>query len=113
MRKIKDKKVNYIINNYLDKIKDLFNPQEIWVWGSRIYGTPTPYSDVDMIVVSPKFGQIRFLKRRSTFLKETGLLYDKEAEVVDALCYSPEEFERRKKAIGIVSEALAKGIRVA
>jgi predicted nucleotidyltransferase len=113
MRKIKDKKVKYIINNYLDKIKDLFSPQEIWVWGSRIYGTPTPYSDVDMIIVSPKFGKIRFLKRRSTFLRETGLLYDKKAEVVDALCYSPEEFERRKNTIGIVSEALVKGIRIA
>jgi hypothetical protein len=113
MRKIRDKKVNYIINNYLDKIKTLFNPQEIWVWGSRIYGTPTPYSDVDMIVVSPKFSQIRFLKRRSTFLRETGLLYDKKAEVVDALCYSPEEFERRRNTIGIVSEALVKGIRIA
>jgi predicted nucleotidyltransferase len=113
MRKIKDKKIKYIINNYLDKIKDLFNPQEIWLWGSRIYGSPTPYSDVDMIIVSPKFGKIRFLKRRSTFLRETGLLYDKKAEVVDALCYSPEEFERRRNTIGIVSEALAKGIRIA
>lgn len=113
MIKIKDKKVKYIIDNYLGKIKELYSPQEIWLWGSRIYGTPTPYSDVDMIIVSEKFGQIKFLKRRSTFLKETGLLYDKDAEVVDALCYSPEEFKKRRKAVGIVSEILAKGIKIA
>jgi predicted nucleotidyltransferase len=113
MRKIKDKKVKYIIDKYLDKIRKLYDPQEIWLWGSRIYGRPTPYSDVDMIIVSEKFSKIKFLKRRSTFLKITGLLYDKEAEVVDALCYSPKEFERRRKALGIVNEALQKGIRVA
>lgn len=113
MKKVKDQRVKYVIEHYLGKIKKLYNPQEIWIWGSRIYGNPTPYSDVDMIIVSEKFGRIRFLKRRSSFLKKTGLLYDKNAEVVEALCYSPEEFERRRKAMGIVSEALAKGVRIA
>ena len=113
MIKIKDKSVKYIIDRYLEKIKKLYNPQEIWLWGSRVYGNPTPYSDVDMIIVSDSFSQIKFLKRRSTFLKETGLLYDKNAEVVDALCYSPEEFEKRKHDIGILKEALEKGLRIA
>lgn len=111
-RKIKDKKVNYILKNYLNKIKVIFDPEEIWLWGSRIYGHPTLYSDIDMIIVSDKFKRIRFLKRRSTFLKKTGLLYDKKAEVVDALCYTPKEFEKKKNSLGIVNEALNKGIRI-
>lgn len=111
-RKIKDKRVNYILKNYLNKIKEIFDPNEIWLWGSRIYGHPDLYSDVDMIIVSDKFKRIRFVKRRSTFLRRTGLLYDKKAEVVDAVCYTPKEFERKKNSLGIISEALKKGIRI-
>ena len=111
-QKITDKKVNYILKNYLDRIEAIFVPKEIWLWGSRIYGHPDLYSDVDMIIVSDKFQRIRFLKRRSTFLRKTGLLYDKKAEVVDALCYTPKEFAKKKNSLGIVSEALSKGIRI-
>ncbi len=111
-KKIKDKKVNYILENYLDKIKEIFAPKEIWLWGSRIYGHSDLYSDIDMIIVSDKFKRIRFLKRRSTFLKRTGLLYDKKAEAVDAICYTPEEFERKKNSLGLISEALKKGVRI-
>jgi len=113
MRKeIKDKKVGYVLKNYLPRIKEIFNPKEIWLWGSRASGQAGPYSDIDLIVVSDRFKRIRFIKRRSTFLKKSGLLYDQKAEVVDALCYTPEEFERKKNDWGIVSEALKKGIRI-
>lgn len=111
-KKIKDRKINYVIKNYLERIKEAFDPKEIWLWGSRVYGHPDPYSDIDMIIVSDKFKRIRFLKRRSTFLKRTGLLYDKKAEVVDAICYTPEEFERKKNSLGLISEALKKGVRI-
>jgi len=111
-KKIEDKKVNYILINYLDKIKEIFAPKEIWLWGSRIYGHPYSYSDIDMIIVSDRFKKIRFLKRRSTFLRKTGLLYDRKAEVVDAICYTPKEFEMKKNSLGIISEALKKGIRI-
>jgi len=111
-KKIKDKKINYILKNYLNRIKETFDPKEIWLWGSRIYGHPDLYSDIDMIIVSDKFKRIRFLKRRSTFLKKTGLLYDKKAEVVDALCYTRKEFAKKKNSLGTVSEALSKGIRI-
>jgi len=111
-RRIKDRKVNYVLKNYLSKIRELFNPKFILLWGSRIYGKPTPYSDIDMIIVSDKFRNIKFIKRRSTFLKDTGLLYDPKAEVVDALCYSEDEFQKKRKSLGLINEALSKGIEI-
>lgn len=111
-RKIKDQKVNYVLDNYLSRIKELFDPKFILLWGSRIYGKPTPYSDIDMIIVSNKFRNIKFIKRRSTFLRDTGLLYDPRAEVVDALCLSEDEFKKKRRSLGLISEALSKGIEV-
>ncbi len=111
-KKIRDRKVNYVLKNYLSKIRELFNPKIILLWGSRIYGKPTPYSDIDMIIVSDKFKNIKFIKRRSTFLKETGLLYDRKAEVVDALCYSEDEFQKKRKSLSLISEAVIKGIEI-
>ncbi|MFH1096977.1 MAG: nucleotidyltransferase domain-containing protein [Candidatus Desantisbacteria bacterium] len=112
IKKISDKKVNYLIDHYLDKINEVYKPEEIWLWGSRVYGTPHEYSDIDMVVVSNGFAHVRFIKRRSTFIKAIGLLKDKNAEVVDALCYTPQEFERKKQEIGVIREAVEKGIRL-
>ncbi|MFQ6056111.1 MAG: nucleotidyltransferase domain-containing protein [Methanosarcinales archaeon] len=100
--KIKDSKIKYIISNYLPKIKSLYSPKEIWFWGSRIYGNPNQYSDIDMIIVSDKFAEIRFIKRRSTFLKQTGYF----------MLFYQRIREKKKKSLGIVSEALSKGIRI-
>lgn len=112
IKMVSDKEVNYLIEHYLDKIKETYKPEEIWLWGSRVYGSPHKYSDIDMVIVSNEFAPIRFIKRRSTFLRAIGLLKDRKAEVVDALCYTPEEFERKKKEIGIVREAIKKGVRL-
>lgn len=107
IKKVNDKKVNYLIDHYLDKIKETYKPEEIWLWGSRIYGNPHEYSDI--VIVSNEFVRVRFIKRRSTFLRTIGLLKDRNAEVVDALCYTPEEFEQKKKEKDVISEAIKKG----
>jgi len=111
-KKITDKKVNDFIQKYLDKIKEAYQPEQIWLWGSRAYGTPHEYSDIDLIVVSNAFANERFIRRMSTFLRKIGLVTDTSVEVVDVLCYTPEEFERKKNQISIVREAVTKGIRI-
>ncbi len=112
IKQVSDKEVNYLIDHYLDKIKEVYTPKEIWLWGSRAYGIPHKYSDIDMVIVSNAFANVRFIKRRSTFLRSIGLLKDRNAEVVDAICYTQEEFERKKQEIGVVREAVEKGIRL-
>ena len=111
-KKIRDKKVNDFVEKYLDKIKKAYEPQQIWLWGSRAYGTPHEYSDIDLIVVSKSFANERFIQRMPSFLRKLGLVTDTSVEVLDVLCYTPEEFERKKNQISIVREAVNKGIRI-
>ncbi|MEK7813618.1 MAG: nucleotidyltransferase domain-containing protein, partial [Candidatus Desantisbacteria bacterium] len=103
---MEDEKVRYLIDNYIEKIKDIYAANEVWLWGSRAYGTPNKYSDIDLIVVSDKFSKIKFIRRMYEFISKLGLLLDRKAEVVDVLCYTPEEFERKKQEIGVVREAV-------
>jgi predicted nucleotidyltransferase len=111
-KKITDKKVKYFVQKYLDKIQADYEPQQIWHWGSRAYGTPHEYSDIDLIVVSKSFAGERFIQRMPAFLRKLGLVTDTSVEVVDVLCYTPEEFERKKSQISIVREAVNKGTRI-
>ncbi|MDI6782403.1 MAG: nucleotidyltransferase domain-containing protein, partial [bacterium] len=68
MRKeVRDEKVGYLLDNYLEKIKGIYEAKEVWLWGSRAYGTPSKYSDIDLIVVSDKFLKIKFIRRMYEF----------------------------------------------
>ncbi len=110
--RIKDEKISYFLKNYYQKIIDNFQPQEIWFWGSRVYGTVREDSDIDMLIVSDAFSSIRLIKRRSTFLKAIGKLKDKNLPVVDAFCLTPNEFMNKKAEDGFFKDLLEKGIRV-
>jgi len=107
-----DKKVSYFLNKYLAKIKSIYAPEEMWLWGSRAYGSPGEFSDIDLIVVSDKFSDVKFTKRMYRFIESIDLLSDRNTEVVDVLCYTPEEFARKREQISIVNEAIKKGIRI-
>ncbi len=107
-----DKKVSYFLNKYLARIKSIYSPEEMWLWGSRAYGRPGEFSDIDLIVVSNKFSDIKFTKRMYKFIESIGLLSDRNSEVVDVLCYTPDEFARKREQISIVNEAIKKGIRI-
>src|SRR3989304_3257423 len=74
-------------------------------FGSRAKGTAKKYSDVDLLIVSKKFQRKKF-HRRSVELYD----YWKLDYPVDFLCYTPEEFNKKKKMITIVRQAVKEGI---
>lgn len=78
---------------------------KVILFGSIAEGTASKDSDVDLIIVSPAFSKLNFFKRGA-------LMYDywKPLLPVDFLCFTPEEFEQRKKGATIVSHALKHGI---
>ena len=78
----------------------------IW-FGSRVSGKPNRWSDFDIIVVSSKFRKKRFRYRPLGFRKYWDFNYP-----VDFLCYTPEEFNKLKKQITIVREAVETGIEI-
>ena len=86
--KITDAVVNRFMNSKLDLIKREYSPTRLIVFGSRAEGRGGENSDIDMIVVSDRFRDITFPNRMGQFLNTIW------PDVpVDAICYTPEEFE--------------------
>ncbi|MBI5804285.1 nucleotidyltransferase domain-containing protein [Candidatus Pacearchaeota archaeon] len=90
--------------NFLGK---LFSPEKVILFGSRARGEHLEDSDIDVIVVSKKFNGINFRER----IIEAYGMWDKK-QGLDIICYTPEEFEKKKKQIGIVQEAVKEGIEL-
>lgn len=87
--------------------KDFYLSKMVF-FGSRASGKPHRDSDIDLILVSPNFKKLDFIERGAKMYDYWSLDYP-----VDFLCYTPEEFERKKKRIGIVRQAVNEGIEIA
>jgi hypothetical protein len=79
--------------------------ERVVLFGSRARGDWLLDSDYDFIVVSASFEGLetseRWRRAYACFPEGRGGL--------QALCYTPEAFERKRREIGIVSEALKTG----
>lgn len=86
-------------------IKNEFNTELVLLFGSRARGDNLIESDYDIIIVSKDFEGINFIKRM-------GLVQDLWDGIyrLEAFCYTPEEFERKRNEIGTVQEACKEGI---
>ncbi len=102
-KKIKDR----IVLRFVKKLRKKFRIEKIILFGSRATGDYLKESDYDFIIVSPDFEGMFFTER-------TAMLYDfwEGKQKLDALCYTPKEFEEKKKQISIVREALKHGIEL-
>ena len=79
------------------------------LFGSRVRGDALLSSDLDLILVSPDFEGVFFTDRPMAVVDA----WDFEgAPPLEVLCYTPEEFERKRARIGIVRTALEEGIAV-
>ncbi len=81
--------------------------QKLILFGSRTTGKAKEDSDVDLILISEKFKRLNFIKRAAKMYDYWDLNLP-----VDFLCYTPKEFEKLRKQVSIVSEALKKGIEI-
>ncbi|MBI5884775.1 nucleotidyltransferase domain-containing protein [archaeon] len=90
---------------FAKRVKKAFGDAKIIFFGSRAGKDYLLESDYDFIIISKSFQGINFFKRMSEMYA-----YWNERQALEALCYTPEEFEEKKKLIGIASEAAKKGI---
>jgi len=97
IKKLREFKKN-IINIKVNKI--IF-------FGSRVYGKFNKDSDIDLVIVSKNFEGKKFRYRSVGLYKYWNLDYP-----VDFLCYTPEEFNKLKKQITIVRQAVMEGIEI-
>lgn len=77
------------------------------LFGSYATGKAGPHSDVDLILLSPRFKA----KTNGERLKGLWLKWNLGLPV-DFICYTPEEFEHLRKGVNIVSDALKHGMKI-
>jgi predicted nucleotidyltransferase len=99
------------IRKFKNRIKKEFFVDKIILFGSAARNEMKRDSDVDIIVVSKKFG------RRDVFRivpELYGEWHDKQKidYPVDIILFNVKEFNRLKKEVSIVSEALREGIEI-
>jgi predicted nucleotidyltransferase len=90
----------------MSKVRSRFQIEQALLFGSRARGDELVDSDYDVVLVSPDFEGVFFSQR-------SALMYDfwKHWPIeIEPLCYTPEEFETKKKQLGIVNEAVKEGI---
>ena len=87
-----------------NELKSEMNIEKIILFGSRASGKPRKDSDVDIIIVSPKFRRVRFYERSIGLRDRFNLDLP-----MDVICLTPEEFEEKRKQITIIAEAVRDG----
>ena len=102
-----DKKSIEIAKKFASRIKKEIEAEKVILFGSRARGDNFQRSDFDFLIVSKKFSNIPVIFRMS-------ILYDYWNEDIDmeAICYTPEEFKKRKNQLGIVRKAVSEGIEI-
>ena len=94
------------INDFIKRINKEFKVELAVLFGSRARGDYLENSDYDVLIVSKDFENMFFTTRISELYK-----FWKYFPIdIEPLCYTPEEFEKMKKRIGIVQQALKEGI---
>ena len=95
------------LKNFKKQLSKEIPIQKMYLFGSRAGGKPHRWSDFDLLIVSKKFRNKVSFERSVGFHKYWSIDYP-----VDFLCYTPEEFNKLKRQITIVREAVRKGIEV-
>ncbi len=105
MGEITDPVIARFVDESLPRVRELYQPQLVLAFGSRARGDALEESDLDVIVVAEAFAGVPFLRRLERFFQDVD-----PAGAMDVLCYTPEEFARKKDELGTVEAAVEEGI---
>lgn len=95
------------LKQFKEEVERDITIKKMILFGSYASGKVHRWSDIDLIIVSPKFRGMNFFRRGAKMYDYWTLDYP-----VDFLCYTPEEFNRMKNGITIVRGALKNGIAI-
>ncbi|MEM2865871.1 MAG: nucleotidyltransferase domain-containing protein [Candidatus Hadarchaeales archaeon] len=98
---------NEEVRRFVKKLREKIRVEKVILFGSRARGDHLEDSDVDLIVVSRDFEGLPFFERMDKLI----LLWESPLDL-ELLCYTPEEFERKRKEIGTVRQAVKEGVEV-
>ena len=99
-----DRETADAMNRLLGALRKKFKIQKAIVFGSRARGDHRPSSDLDILLVSQDFSALPFIDRPAEVLRYWDGKFD-----LEPLCYTPEEYERLRGMMGIVTVADREG----
>ena len=77
------------------------------MFGSRVRGDYLEHSDIDLLLVSPDFEGVVFPQRSA----DVSGYWDADISL-EVVCYTPDEFEKKRRQIGMVADAVREGVRI-
>lgn len=92
------------VKAFVRKLRAELHPEKIILFGSRAKGESWKRSDYDFVIVSSAFEGMHWLDRISRVVK----LWDS-LSAIDALPYTPKEFEEKRKDSSVVRSAVRHG----
>ncbi len=95
------------VYEFAQALKREFDAERVILFGSRARGDWLKESDYDFVIVSRWFEDVHFLDRPVPLYK-----YWHAWPGVELLCYTPREFEKKRREIGVVREAAKEGIEL-
>lgn len=100
----KKKSIESELKEFKKKLNKDYPVDHLILFGSTATGKATKDSDIDLIIVSKKFKKLNFMQRGAKMYNYWTL-----RKPVDFICYTPEEFNKRKNGVTIVKQALKEG----
>lgn len=97
--------VDEFVTSLLPRLRDEWQAEQVILFGSRARGAGHEWSDLDVIIASPIFRGQRFIDRGVSLLESLGC-----PALLEPICYTPEEFERKRREPGVVATACEEGI---
>jgi len=92
---------------FVRRLKRELHAARIILFGSRARGDHRPTSDYDILVVSPRFRNVRWVERAGLVMRRWDMPLD-----LEPICLTPAEYRRRSKELSIVGEAIREGVSV-
>jgi len=107
MDKYTNERVIKKLRIYLNKINKKFKIEKAILFGSRARDDWVLNSDVDLILISKDFENLKFRERMAQVIGEWDEYVD-----LEVICYTQKEFDVLKKRIGLVKEAAKEGVEI-
>jgi predicted nucleotidyltransferase len=94
---------------FISQLRARFMVEKAIIFGSRARGDFMNDSDYDILIVSPDFKGIPMSERIANVLD----MWEYYPVDMDPLCFTPDEFKKKRHQIGIVQKAIQEGIEIA
>lgn len=99
-----DPRVARFREEVLPCLERAFEPEHVLIFGSRARGDALEHSDLDLILVSGDFEGVPWLDRPIRVHEACDIRFG-----IELLCYTPEEYRRKREELGIVRTASREG----